>query len=137
TGGEIRLAEVVAFLVLDGVGVLQSTLDLALAGAADSRAAFEWDAALLADRGTQQVSLLGDADDLVVVSDEHDGERHQRLTSFASTAPLPASWFNSARAFSSVAKRGRNFDGTRLTTGLPASSTMRIFTSCVSSAITK
>src|SRR5947209_1464960 len=86
-GGEIRFGEVIALAVLDRVGVLQALLDLAFAGAA-----------LLADRGAQQVRLFGKRHSLVVVGDESDGERHQSLTSAASSTPLPASCLSSARA---------------------------------------
>src|SRR5207253_3632400 len=113
---EFSLGQVIALLVLDGVGVLEAFLDLAPAGAADAGAALERDAALLADRGAQQVAGLRDGDNLVLVGDEGDGDRHQSLTSSALSAPLPASCASSARALSRVANRGRNFDGTRFTT---------------------
>src|SRR5689334_2210134 len=136
-GREIRFAQVISLAVLDRVGVLQSLLDLAFARAADAGATLEGNAALLANRGAQQVRFLRDRHYLVAIGDERDGERHQTPTSAASTAPRPASCASSARACSSVVKRGRNFDGTRFTTGVPDSSTMRICTSRSSTAMTK
>src|SRR3954471_23752944 len=57
-GGEVGLREVLALLFLDGVGVLETAFDLALAGAAQAGAALERDPALFADRKAQQVACL-------------------------------------------------------------------------------
>src|SRR5438105_15279686 len=87
--GEVGRAEVIALAILDRVGVLEAFLDLALARAADAGAAFERNAALLADRCAQQVRLLRNRNNLVVVGDERDAKRHHRRTSETSSAPKP------------------------------------------------
>ncbi len=69
---ELRFGQMPALLRLDRVGVLDALFDLALAGAAQSAAAFERDAALLAQGDPQQVAVLGRAGDLGIVRQKRD-----------------------------------------------------------------
>src|SRR5262249_29145631 len=136
-GREIGVREMVALLVLHRVGVLQPVLDPASAGAAHPPPALERNPTLLADREPQQVAVLGPGDHLVAVGDERDlDHRGSRFTRSISMSPKLTSCCSSRRAFSMLSNFGRNFDGTRLTTGAAASSTIRIFPSRKSLAIT-
>ena len=72
-GGELFLAEMLALLGLDGIGVGQAFFNAAFAGAAQAPAAFEGDAAFLAQRDAQQVAVFRGFDGLVVVADKGDG----------------------------------------------------------------
>src|SRR6185437_6812614 len=69
---KVLLGQVLALLRLDGVGVREATFDSTSAGAAQSAAAFEGDAALLAERHPQQIAVLRRGDGLAVVGDEGD-----------------------------------------------------------------
>ena len=57
-GGDVGVGEVLPFLVLDLVGVLDAGIDMAPAGAADPASALEGNAALLAERDPQQIAVL-------------------------------------------------------------------------------
>src|SRR5580704_11606136 len=67
---QVFLGQVLALLRLDRIGVRDPAFDPASAGAAQPAAAFEGNAALLAQRDAQQVAVLGRADGLAAIGDE-------------------------------------------------------------------
>src|SRR6185503_2971734 len=69
---EVLLGEVVALLRLDRIGVLDSLFDQAPARAAESPAALERDAPLLAQRDAEQVAVLRRLHHLAAARDERD-----------------------------------------------------------------
>src|ERR1017187_2957821 len=136
-GRQVLLGQVLALLVLHRIGVLQSRLNPAATGTANAAAALERNASLLADREPQQVAVLRPGDHLVAVGDEGDADhRGSCFTRAMSVPPEPASDCSSSRAAARVSNFGRNLDGTWLTTGGPDSSTMRVFASRRSFAMT-
>src|SRR6202022_1137550 len=71
-GLELLVGQVFALFGLDGVGMRETLLDPAFAGATQPAAALERNAALLAQRNPQQIAVHRRAGDLAVVGQEGD-----------------------------------------------------------------
>src|SRR3982074_3549280 len=71
-GLELLFGQMLALLGFDGVGVLETLLYPAFAGAAQPAAAFERNATLLPQRYPKQIAVLGCVGDLAVVGQECD-----------------------------------------------------------------
>lgn len=69
---QIIVAQVLALLRLDGIGVFQTGLDQAFARTAQTAATFERDAAALAQRHPQKVAVVRRRHDLAAIGDEGD-----------------------------------------------------------------
>src|SRR3984893_9407731 len=71
-GLELLVGQVFALFGLDGVGMRETLLDPAFAGATQPAAALERNAALLAQRNPQQIAVHRRAGDLAIVGQEGD-----------------------------------------------------------------